>query len=192
MADDQGGLLAKSGKDSINIAGHKIPIALIGGVAALAGVILVLRARSQGSNVATVGQAPYTAASTGFGTSSFGPDYSGALANISQELATLQQGVGTSGPATPTPTPAPTTPAQTYQVATANPNFQAPADWPKGLLPLYGVGPNPLLVPSDTALQVVGPSGQWGVPVNYLGTQYLISPSEWDINLWSQHPATFR
>ena len=46
MAD---GLLAKSGKDSIDIAGHKIPIALIGAIVAVIGVVLFMRARSQGS-----------------------------------------------------------------------------------------------------------------------------------------------
>lgn len=84
------GFLAKTGLDSIKVGSHKVPIALIGGAAALAGVILVLRARSKGSPVATVGavgQAPATAADTGFG--NFGPDFTGALANITQQLTNL-------------------------------------------------------------------------------------------------------
>lgn len=84
------GVLPKGG---INIAGHKVPWEMVGALAAVAGVILVIRARQQGSNVASVGQAPvaaspYTAASSGFGTS---PDYSAALADISQQLANIQQ-----------------------------------------------------------------------------------------------------
>lgn len=101
MAD---GLFAKTGKDSINIAGHKIPIALLAGVGALAMVVVVLRARSQGQNVAQVGtQATTTAADTGFGWGSMAPDYSAALANISTQLASLQSGTGTSGTAVATP-----------------------------------------------------------------------------------------
>lgn len=109
MADEPG-LFAKTGKDSINLFGHKIPIALIGGVAALGGVLLLLRARSQGQT-ASVGAAPaqasspYTAASSGFG-SSFSPDYSAALADISQQLTSLSQ-AGING----APTPAASAPA---------------------------------------------------------------------------------
>lgn len=97
MADQPGGgFLAKTGLDSIKVGGHKIPIALIGGVAALAGVVLVLRARSQGSQVGAVGQAPATAADTGFGALGFQPDVSGALANISQQLTDLSQSASSS------------------------------------------------------------------------------------------------
>jgi hypothetical protein len=103
-----GGLFAKTGKDSINLFGHKVPIALIGGVAALLTVLLVLRARRSGANVAAVGAAPgspYTAAASGFGTGSTAPDYSGALANLSAQLTSLSQGL-----AAPTPAPAPSVP----------------------------------------------------------------------------------
>ena len=76
-------------KDSLNIGGHKFPIALIGGLAAVAGVLLVLRARSQGSRVASVGQQPMTADLSGFGTQGFLPDQSAALANIQASLSNL-------------------------------------------------------------------------------------------------------
>lgn len=99
---EQQGFLARSGLDSINVGGHKVPIALIGGIAALAGVFLVLRARSQRSQVATVGQVPGSAAESGFGMPLPGTDVGPALANISQQLNQLsQQGLAGPVPAAP-------------------------------------------------------------------------------------------
>jgi hypothetical protein len=96
------GILAKSGKDSIDIAGHKVPIALLAGGVALIGVIVVLRARSQAQPVASIGQpsAPMTAADAGFGLLP-APDNGAALANISQQLTSLQQGINTAPAAPP-------------------------------------------------------------------------------------------
>lgn len=89
-------------KDSINIGGHKFPIALIGGLAAVATVIIVLRARQQGQNVASVGQAPSALDPS---LSGFSPDLSTELADLSAQIAGLQNGIN-SGPA-PTPTSSP-------------------------------------------------------------------------------------
>lgn len=102
------GLLAKSGKDSINIAGHKVPIALLAGGIALLGVIVVLRARQNQGQVAAIGAAPATAADTGFGLGA--PiDYGPAIANLSQQLTSLGQSIN----ATPAPAPAPAPAAPT-------------------------------------------------------------------------------
>lgn len=92
-------------KGGIEIAGHKVPWEAIGAIAALAGVFLVIRARQQGSNVASVGQPPASAIDPsllGFGSTS--PDFSAALANLSQQVGSLQQtGINTpSTPAAPT------------------------------------------------------------------------------------------
>jgi hypothetical protein len=91
-------------KGGLQVAGHKIPWEAIAAIAGVAGVLLVLRARSQGQGV-SVGAAPAgfpTAADSGFGSAgSFTPDISGALANISQELA----GLSTSGVNAPAPAP---------------------------------------------------------------------------------------
>lgn len=98
-------LFEKGGADSIDVAGHKIPIQLIGGIAAVVGVLLVLRARKSGQNVAAVG----TPANTGvnpvidsFSGGSTGSDISGQLSNITQQLTSLgQSGINspnTSGP----------------------------------------------------------------------------------------------
>ena len=91
------------------VGGRKIPWEAIAAVAGVAGVVLVLRARHQGQNVVSAGQAPaaspYTAASSGFGSTGFGPDYSGALANLSQQLTSLSQQQAVSGaPAAAAPT----------------------------------------------------------------------------------------
>lgn len=84
-------------KDSINLFGHKFPIALVGGVAALAGVFLILRARQSGGSVASIGNAPAGGAIPAFG-SSFAPDPSAALANISSQLSNLQGSLNGSNP----------------------------------------------------------------------------------------------
>ena len=112
------GFLSKTGKDSIDIAGHKIPIALIGGLAAVAGVLLLLRARSQGAGV-TAGSPP-AAVATGAATDpvtglplqlgAFPSSDAASLANIEQQLTGIQQQINqpVSVPiATPTPTPTP-------------------------------------------------------------------------------------
>lgn len=96
-------------KGGLNIGGHKIPWEAVGAVAAVVGVILVIRARQQGTNVASVGNAP---GSAGFATNPYGnsflPDNSGALANITEELAALQQSINQqsiNAPAQSSPTP---------------------------------------------------------------------------------------
>lgn len=91
---DSGGLLARSGLDSLKIGGHKVPIALIAGGIALIGVIAVVRARQSGQNVLSAGQAPATAAGSGFGLPLPSSDVGPALANLSQQLNQLgQQGI---------------------------------------------------------------------------------------------------
>lgn len=95
-------------KGGVNIAGHKIPWEAIAALAGVAGVILIIRARQQGANVAAVGHppaGPYDAAMSGFGSTGFAPDYSAALANISGQLTSLQQGA-----LSVTPSPAPVAP----------------------------------------------------------------------------------
>lgn len=95
------GLLAKSGKDSINIAGHKVPIALLAGGVALLGVIVVLRARQNQGQVAAVGTAPATAADAGFGFAT-PVDPTAGLAALSSQISSLQQQIQTPA-AAPTP-----------------------------------------------------------------------------------------
>lgn len=94
-------------KGGLNIAGHKIPWEAVAAVAAVVSVLLVIRARQSGQNVASVGtpvNSPYSAAMTGFG--NFSPDYSAQLANITQQLTTLEHSVnGPVPPPTPTPNP---------------------------------------------------------------------------------------
>jgi hypothetical protein len=78
-------------KGGLSVAGHKIPWEAIAALAGVAGVILIIRARQQGSNVAAVGQAPATAADTGFGAAGFTPDNSAQLADLSAQITSLQQ-----------------------------------------------------------------------------------------------------
>jgi hypothetical protein len=102
MAD---GILAKSGKDSIDVAGHKIPIALIGAVVAVVGVVLFMRARSQGSSAA-VGAVP--SANTGVNPvvdlAGQASTDAAQLANLNQQLVGISQQINapaSSAPAIP-------------------------------------------------------------------------------------------
>lgn len=107
------GLLAKSGLDSLKIGGHKIPIGLLAAGVGLAGVVVVLRARQQGQQVASVGQAPINAADLSSGLPLPSTDPGAQLANISQQLTSLTQAVITApapaAPPAPTPAPPPAT-----------------------------------------------------------------------------------
>lgn len=89
-------------KDAINLGGHKLPIPLVAAAAALLGVLVVLRHRQTGGSVATVGAPPVSSpASAAFGGFGFQADPSAALANLSQQLTSLQQ-QQTTPPASPT------------------------------------------------------------------------------------------
>lgn len=168
-----GGILARSGLDSIKLGGHKVPIALIAGVIALVGVIAILRARSTGSS-ASVGAAPssspYTAASSGFGTQGFSPDYSGALANLSAQLTSLGQGLNS-----PASTPAPTVAPSPVSLIGGGP--QGTWDVPLSLTP----GGAPIWVKAGSQVTLAGApvagtyAGQTllAEPVNYLGGQFF-------------------
>lgn len=194
------GLLAKSGKDSINIAGHKVPIALLAGGVALVGVIVVLRARSQAGQVASVGQAPATAADTGFGLGA--PiDYGPAIANLSQQLTALAQtGINGTSPGTspgtavtvapapgdrPTPTPPPPT---NFGMVTSDIGggyiYSTPGGLGGSLLGFF-TGPLKVLGPavagpaygSSSSPGLVGVSSNEYIPVQYGGqTGYLWAP----------------
>jgi hypothetical protein len=78
-------------KDAINIGGHKFPIALVGGLAAVATVILVLRARSQGAQVASVGAAPAATDLSTLSAGVAGQTDAATLANLQAQLGNLQQ-----------------------------------------------------------------------------------------------------
>jgi hypothetical protein len=182
MPEQSGGFLARSGLDSIRIAGHKVPIALLAGLVALIGVVAILRARQQGRQVA-VGASPATAADSGFGLSLPSSDPGPALANISQQLTNLAQGInGPSG-----------TGASTAPRVTAGSSF-----WSTGLIPIYPAdtaNQHGLLqqiqvggIPVGALLNVKGPPQQvpapWGggfltlVPVDYLGGTALVSSTD--------------
>jgi hypothetical protein len=102
MPEQSGGFLARSGLDSIRIAGHKVPIALLAGLVALIGVVAILRARQRGQQVGSVGAAPATAADSAFGLPVPSSDVGPALANLSQQLNDLSQSV-TGSNASPAP-----------------------------------------------------------------------------------------
>lgn len=148
-------------KDSINLGGHKFPIALIGGIAAVVGVLLVLRARKSGQNVA-VGAQPNMGVNPAidYGLGSTSPDYSAALANLSQQLTNLQNING--------PTSAPAQQVQGYLAGSGNPFLQG-GPYGRAQIPIYsgpgGVGTSiegylPFgtgIVPSGNAIQSI-----WG------------------------------
>lgn len=155
------GILAKTGLDTLKVGGHKVPIALVGGVAAVITVVLVLRARSQGAQLASVGQAPATAAGSSFGLPLPGTDVGPALANLSQQLTNLeQQGTNATVAAAPAPLPGflRSLPGQG-------------ADWQ---IPLSLRPGGPVVGWATPGSQVL--LGGAPVPVNYGGSQLLAEP----------------
>jgi hypothetical protein len=102
------GILAKTGLDSLKIGGHKVPFGLLAAGVGLAGVVVVLRARQQGQQVANVGQAPATAADTGFGLPLPATDPGAQLADITSQLTGISQRPNPpAAAAAPAPAPAP-------------------------------------------------------------------------------------
>jgi hypothetical protein len=102
---------------SLNIAGHKIPFALVAVVVGIAGLILVWRARSSSSGSAvTVGAQPASSVTPYATTASTGNPSDAALANIQGQLGLLTSQlnglpIGVPGssasPGSPAPAPAP-------------------------------------------------------------------------------------
>lgn len=88
------------GDTAFNVGKMKVPYGAIAAVAGVAGVWLVLRARSSGGSVASLGSPASQAAQTGSGYGNFAPDYSGSLANLSQQLSDLQGQIATQPGAT--------------------------------------------------------------------------------------------
>lgn len=170
MPDQGGGLLARSGLDSIKIGGHKVPIALLAGGIALVGVIAILRARQQGQQVA-VGAAPATAADSGFGMPLPSTDVGPAIANLSQQLTDLSQSIS----APPASSGAPGAAANQITLTGAQtglfsrPEFSADAlvTWLPGGTVVQGTGGPP--VKGGSFGQGNQQSSYWQ-PINYEGT----------------------
>jgi len=77
------------GDTAFNVGKMKVPYGAIAAVAGVAGIWLVLRARSSGSSVVSVGTPAQSAAGASFG-SSFAPDPSASLANLSQQVSDVE------------------------------------------------------------------------------------------------------
>ncbi len=75
-------------KDGVNVAGHKLPLALVGGLVLVGAVVLVLRARSQAA-------APASAPATDYSGGVTGQSDAAALANLQLQLANLGQQLNT-------------------------------------------------------------------------------------------------
>jgi hypothetical protein len=75
-------------KDGVNVAGHKVPLALVGGLGLVGAVVLVLRARSQAA-------APAPAPATDYSGGVTGQSDAAALANLQLQLANIGQGINT-------------------------------------------------------------------------------------------------
>jgi len=114
-------IFANGGGDSINIFGHKVPLQLIAAIIAVVGVLVVLRARKNGQTVAAVGTPPVSSPGLGidpgFGSTSFQPDVSGQLSNITSQLTSLTQGLN------PPASTSPPLPPNPFQVLKGNTYF---------------------------------------------------------------------
>jgi len=168
-------------KGGISVAGHKIPWEAIAALAGVAGVILIIRARHQGSNVAAVGQAPaatYTAADSGFGAAGFTPDYSAALANLSQQLTGLQQAGINATPAPPQSFGQVTSDIGGGHILSApNPAASVLGFFSGSPLTISGAPVSGVPYGGSTSPGLVGVSSSQYIPVAYAGgTGYLWAP----------------
>jgi len=134
----------------------RVPWEAVGAVAALAGVVLVLRARSSGSNVAQVGPTTSNAVTPYAGyVDTTAADYSAQLDNLQQQLGDLasllaqqdqstQPTGGAQPPTSPAPPPTPPPPAPP-PAAPAPPPAPAPpktftvGHWPDWSGSLWGI-----------------------------------------------------
>lgn len=125
----------------LKIAGHKIPWPAIGALAGVAGVILVLRARAGGTQIAAAGTAPALADQTSVGV--LGQGQEAQLANLGQQLFDLQQSLTTTVTPAPAPAAAPPPPPPTPVVGP--PIVPGPQLWNF----VHGVGgtPGPIITP---------------------------------------------
>ena len=89
-------------KDAVNVGGHKLPLPVVGAVVGVLGLVLILRARSKGSSVAAVGTAPATLPDTS-SVGVLGNGQEAQLANLSQQLAGIQQSMNATPAANATP-----------------------------------------------------------------------------------------
>ena len=176
-----------------------LPLLLVIGVVAGALIYFISRRQSGASGAAQAAQTGLPYAVPSAQSPSNDNSISGLQAligNLGQQMdanfAALQQQT--------TSTPAPTTtPPPSYTVLTANPDFVPPkgVGWEQtpGMLPIYGhtkPGTGGIQwIPQSSALQVTGPLTQSGIPVNYLGQQFMADPTEWSLGTSSQHPATY-
>jgi hypothetical protein len=163
-------------KDAINIGGHKLPLPLVAAVAAVAGVIVIWRAKSTASNVASVGAAPNPG---GYDPNAqpvnFAPDPSAQLSNISSQLGALTSTLN-SGPFAASSSTASASSSQAF----TTPNS------PQGLFAQLAYGGEIALQPSPGQLggadiapgqslsilgnPVFGQQNSWWIPVQ-AGTQ---------------------
>lgn len=114
-----------AGQDALLIGGHELPVSFLAALAAVIGVLVVLKARSSSSNLVKAGTAPAAAAAAAPATSSADPnattlagfDASAQITNLSDSVAQLQNEVAqlSSSPAGSVPATSSTTPATLTQ-----------------------------------------------------------------------------
>jgi hypothetical protein len=168
-------------KDAINVGGHKIPLALVGAVAAVAGVIVVWRARSTHSNVASVGAAPNPG---GYDPNAqpvnFAPDPSAALSNISTQLGALTSSLN-SGPsaAASSTAPASGTASQSFTTPTGPQGLFAQLNWDTS-----GNNANPIAL-QPSPFTTGGPNLGYGLSLPILGAPQWGQQNAWWIPVGS-------
>lgn len=140
------------GGAGLNIAGHKVPWTAIGAIAAVIGIILVIRARG-----GSLGAAPAGAVSSGVS----GSDISGSLANLQSELATLQGELDSQMHGAPPAPPAPPGSMPPSPIGERLPPAVPSSSGQKAPVPQ----PWPLVRPSGDALHLAGltAGGGWGI-----------------------------
>lgn len=178
-------------KDAINIAGHKLPLPVVMAVVGVLGLLLVLKARQKGGNVASVGQAPAPPFTDPTALANLGADNSAALANISAQLTALEQQQAlppnsTTAPPGSAPQPAPTPASNALLVPLPQPKLPSPPPTP---------APTSVLAPLPQPTMPAPPAPAPRTPIFAQPLAFLqIHPGDTPQSLasfWDQHGFNF-
>jgi len=170
--------------DSIDIAGHKVPVSILALVATVVGIIVVMRARASGSSVASVGS---TSTGTAADTT---PDYGSELTADEADIGTLQGDVNqlysmlssaqTPSTSTPAGTTAGSTPLGSSSPTQSNPS--GPSVTTVATQPAQVVGANGQSIPQQIQLAQDPNSGQLSVLPNALGSGPPPGSTEYEVS----------
>lgn len=128
----------KAGQDALIVGGHAIPVSLLGVGAAGIGALVVLRARSSGSNVVSTGTPVTSTGATG--DSADLASVSDAVSELSSEISAIQSQLGglQTVPTSPIPPSKPTGPSKLPSPVTTQQPPGSGSNQAGGIIPIHG------------------------------------------------------